>query len=112
MMRGLALMRGATSAISRSSADMAAPVHLSSTSMAFSHSMTMVTAGRAAGAAVLVDFLAISPPNIGSAGRQASPLMFRNVDVGPGSSPGRSAALLRRCAVLLEVEGAIHDILR
>ena len=45
MIRGFAVMRGATSAISRSSAAIAARVHLSSTSIAFSHSITIVTCG-------------------------------------------------------------------
>src|SRR3954447_12498143 len=52
---------------------MAARVHLSSTSMAFSHSMTIVTAGSAVDAALRVVFLAMAAPNIGSARRQASP---------------------------------------
>src|SRR5690348_16000982 len=90
MMRGFAAMRGATSAISRSSAAIAAPVHLSSTSIAFSHSITMVTAGRVA-------FLAIARPNIGSPPRQARPLLYR-----------RGMAQ----AVSLEVVAAITDILR
>jgi hypothetical protein len=38
-------MRGATLSSSRSNAAIAALVHLSSTSIAFSHSMTMVTGG-------------------------------------------------------------------
>src|SRR6476660_7337672 len=45
MMRGFADIFGPTAASSLSSADIAAFVHLSSTSMAFSHSMTIVTAG-------------------------------------------------------------------
>src|SRR6185503_11702283 len=65
MIRGFAAIFGATSAISRSSAAIAALVHLSSTSIAFSHSITMVTAGR-------VVFLAMAKQNIGSAGRQAT----------------------------------------
>src|SRR4051812_35234281 len=45
MTRGFAARRGATAASSRSRPDIAARVHLSSTSMAFSHSITMVIAG-------------------------------------------------------------------
>jgi hypothetical protein len=42
---GFAAILGATAAISRCNAAIAARVHLSSTSIAFSHSMTIVTAG-------------------------------------------------------------------
>jgi hypothetical protein len=74
MIRGLALIRGATAAISRSKAAMAADVHLSWTSIAFSHSMTIVTAGSGLKAALVVG-LAMAQANIGSAMRQASPLL-------------------------------------
>src|SRR3954466_11684857 len=95
MIRGFAVIRGATSAISRSSADIAAPVHLSWTSIAFSHSITIVTAGSGEGPDLLA-FLAIALSNIGSAGRQASPLL---------SLTGMAIP------VSLEVDGLIHDIL-
>src|SRR5690348_4838663 len=90
MIRGFAAMRGATSAISRSSAAIAADVHLSSTSIAFSHSITTVTAGTSV-------FLAIARSNIGSPPRQARPLLYR---VGMA------------LAVSLEVVGTIPDISR
>src|SRR4029079_11067448 len=101
MMRGLALMRGPTSAISRSSAAIATPVHLSSTSIAFSHSMTIVTgeSGEGAvfrGARDFVDFWAMAGADIGSGGRQASPVLARCWAPWPD---------------LLEVPSGIHDIL-